>query len=224
MRLASLIIVGILILSCKKEVHDLRYTSDAPSSFETDVSVRYDQNENLTGVSVTFIGSVDNHSKGLILPAESYFEYNGQQLQADAYKRYRTSFQGNENAVVKFQNFDGKMYSNAFSVPDTAYFVDLPDTLSADQDLTLYFGGPELAHKENWTVSFIGKASHSCDDGYYSASTKENSTTILKHHFEAGESYEFTLTRGKRVDCISLPGKGGSIIFKYVLRKTVYLE
>lgn len=228
MKSISLIIITLLVFaSCKKEdpaVVDVptSYTSDMPDSFETFISVDYDQNDNETKVKVFFRGEPNSTTYRLLkLPSNSTIKYNGTVLTGEY--TFEKTIEGKENAQFDFLNFDETLYTNSITAPDTVFFKDLPDTVSSDLDLTVSFGGESLENNEKWSFAFPGNFYGDYYDGVFTTTT-DTSVFVDKQILLPSTTYPVELTKVITLEHPELPLGGGRIIYRYKITKEIYSE
>lgn len=225
---ASFFLVMLALVACKKDDTEpvIRFTSDVPDEFTTTLNVAYDQNENLTTARAYFKDQVPGSSASsqemLKLPEGSYVNINGLAMTSELSGGtwLNKEFAGNADALFEFMNFDQTLYSNLVDMPDTAFLVNLPDTIDASQNLTLTFDGTPM---ESGEILYVNLSVNN-DYGDFAESTTDSTIVIPKGYLRPGMEQELMLTRVKTLDSPNLPVGGGAVTCSYRFRVMIYSE
>lgn len=134
---------------------------------------------------------------------------------------YYMNFSGKVNALVEFRDFDEVVHANAIFAPDTAYFINLPDTVSGEQDLEFMVNAPVLDSGETSFICLDGCG----DTGIFFYSGTNEIIFVDKKYLDINESpHVFTLQRSKTLSHPSLPSGGGYVEYNYIVDQVFYVE
>lgn len=223
MRLITLIFCFIFLLSsCRKDKRE--FTSDFPNGYRTEVYIDYYEYSNTTDVSVGFIiPSANNYyyQHSVLLPAESYLKYNGIEMTVpEGYSFYQNFFDGKAIGLLEFLDYDGTIYKNSVIPPDTAYFINLPDTISSLEDVVLRINPPIIDSSETSEICLNG-----CSDDYGDWLYHGTDSIFTPYYYptlESEKNHVLYLYRTKYIQNTNFPLGGGSIRYRYIAKKTFY--
>jgi len=211
----------ILFVSCHKE-RRLKYTSKFKDEFKTEIIIDYWPQSNTTRIAVGFSVPKDEfETYYLQLPKDSYLKLNGvETLLQDNYSYYERIVDGKPICTIEFKDYDETVYLNSITPPDTAYFINLPDTVSHLVDFQFQVNAPVIASDEVSLLCLDG-----CDDQGISFYYGTDSIINVSHLYLESESNQFvSLRRMKVLPNPNLPLGGGSITYRYNIEKTIYVE
>ena len=216
--LALFFSLALLFSSCHKDTEPskIKYTSDEPDTYGMIILVKYDQSANATSVQAYFN---DQTGQLLKLSENSSVKYNGDELTGDYV--LGLTFQGKENALIEYLDFNQTRYSNTIIAPDTVFVQNLSDTVNADQDLLLNFSGPALGEDEYWEVYI---SAYNTDNGEYYDTTTDSSMLIDKMNLFKYDSHLLSVQRVKTLIDPGLPAGGGRIQYRYQVTRTIFAE
>ncbi len=210
-----------LLASCNKEKR-LKYTSKFKDEFKTEIIIDYWPQSNSTSIKLAFSIPKDEYeTMYLRLPKDSYLKLNGvETVLQDDYSYYERIVDGKPVCTIEFKDYDETVYLNSITPPDTAYFINLPDTVSHLVDFQFQVNAPLVASDE---VSFL--CLDGCDDQgtafYYGTDTL---ITVSHLNLYSQSNQVVYLRRMKHLPNPNLPFGGGSITYYYNVEKTIYVE
>lgn len=224
MRHLILLFLSIILLSsCRKDKRE--FTSDFPNGYVTNVFIDYYESTNRTFVSMSFVVPGPNdyyQSRTILLPPECYLKLNGIEISAQTgYTYYEHNVEGKPICEIEFLDHDGTIYKNTLFPPDTAYFTNLPDTISSLVDMELQIN-PTLIDSNEYTSICLDGCSYDNGDWVYFGTDSiftPNSYTTL----ESGSTHVLYLYRTKHLSNPNLPLGGGSISYRYIADRTFYV-
>ena len=169
----------------------------------------------------------DSYNKLLKIPKDSYLRVNGNDFTWYQYGGgYYCELEGKPTCSIEFKDLDGTIYTNTIVPPDTAYFIDFPDTVSASEDIELQINPPLIDSNEVSHLCLDGPCNSDLSLWIYSGT---DSTMIIKNSwldFGIGDRTrkELFLKRSKTPSNPQLPMGGGSIVYNYVVSKVFYVQ
>lgn len=212
----------ILLSSCRKDKRE--FTSDFPHGYKTEIIIHYYESTNTTRVAVGFsIPDSYNYigKRGILLPPEGYLKINGVEVIAQpGYTFYEQYFDGKPTCLIEFKDYDGTIYKNTMIPPDTAYFINVPDTVSSLEDFQLQVNAPILDSNESSEICLNG-----CGDDYGDWLYFGTDSLISPYYYptlESGMNHILYLNRSKHLSNPILPFAGGSVVYYYVAEKAFY--
>ncbi len=222
MRHLLIIFFSVLVFaSCNKEKR-LKYTSKYKDEFKTEVIIDYWPASNETSIKVVFSIPTDEYvATALRLPKDSYLKLNGvETFLQDHYSYYERIVDGKPVCTIEFKDYDETVYLNSIAPPDTAYFVNLPDTVSHLVDFQFQVNAPVVSSDE---VNLL--CLDACDDQGTTLHYGTDSVITVKHYYlVSGSNQVVYLRRDKVLPNPNLPLGGGSITYRYNIEKTIYVE
>lgn len=214
----------VLSVSCKKDKRADR-TSKYPGEFISDIIVTYYPNSNQTSIIVGFhLGYSQFNMQHLQLSKDSYLKINNVEIETKMEKYqnyYELILDGKQLANIEFKDYDGIIYSNTIAPPDTAYFINFPDTVVFGQNFEIQINAPDLTKNESSVIEIDGGG----DTGLtIYVGTDTIITVDNSYYFNQNESYTVNFTRTKSLSNPQLPLGGGSVTYSYKIDKTIYVE
>lgn len=217
--LAPIFFLIILISSCHKD--EIReFTSDYQDQFSTYIEINYNEANNNTSVLILFFDPYsDYYYQSLKLPKGSYIKINDVELKWES--GYHHIFKGKPNCKIEFKDIDGLIYKNTLIPPDTAYFINLSDTVLANEDLEFQVNAPALDSNEYKSI-FLDD--HGDDYWHYAIFGTDSIMTISSFELENQTAHTLFLYRKKGIKKPNLPIGGGSIEYSYNINHTFYIK
>lgn len=219
-------VAGLPVLLCACRKDNLQFTSEVPNGYRTDVFVDYYEPLNSTTVSVGFrmvdFAAYDYQEKYFVIAPDGFIKFNGNELTVPSGSQfYLNQFDGKTACVIEFTDYDGTIFTNVLIPPDTAYFVNLPDTIASFEDFQLEIS-PALADSNE--KNYVSIDSYGVGDNvdwlYYGTDSLPQLSYYpnLAHN----QNHMLFLTRSKYLLNPNLPLGGGSITYNYIVGKSFY--
>ncbi len=208
-----------LTFSCKKEDNRV-FTADFHNQFQTSIEINYEQGWNTTTIYAYFY-KPDSWER-LKLPKDSHIKVNGYELaflQGDYYHGnfYFLRLPGKQNCTIEFKDIDGSTYQNTVILPDTAYFIDFPDTIVSASDTAIFKVNPPILDSNE---------SNDIHLNYYGSIFKnyENFIAISPIFFHDESTHNLTFYRVKELLNPNLPAGGGNVVSNYITHGLFWTE
>lgn len=208
--------------SCRKDVR--QFTTDFQDQFTTRIEILYDATANRTTAGVAFMDPIYFYIPGpyntLELPSSCELKINNQDLTWTT-SYYELLFDGKSDCEIFFQDADGKTYINSVSALDTAFFVNLPDTVSSTADLQIQVEAPLLDSTERIRICLD---SHGDDYGDCFYIGLDSIMTLDQSYLKDTTMHTLYLYCYKSNTNPNLPLGGGSITYTYATYKSIYSQ
>ena len=228
-KLVTICFLIFFLISCKK-----KYTSNFKGKFRSQISIDHHAGSNSTRIIAIFHDTDEPFYYGLGAPtplkirSKGYIKVNGIDLEwYESGGGYFLDLIGKPTCSIEFKDHDGTIYRNTITPPDTAHFVNFPDSVSSTGNFSFQVSTPNLDSNEYSLIAL--------DDYYYNdihfwdyVGTDtileiENVGTYTSHFINDGNHF-MTLNRAKKMLNPSLPSGGGEIVYHYNLEQNFRIK
>jgi len=212
------IILGLtfLITSCGK-IGKRDTISRFKNQFATNIKIEYAGSN--TRIQVVFHDSKEPFYYGccespqpLKLNKDSYIKVNGIDMELSEYGGYQLDLDGKPICTFEFRDLDGSIYKNVLVPPDTAYFINFPDSVLATEDF-VFEVNPALIDSNETNI--IALDDHYYGDQHFWNYFGTDSKITIKRGFLDEPLHMLFFGRSKSLSNPNFPKGGGEINYNY---------